>query len=380
MSLVSVGIFTGCSDSNKTMIQKEVSFFLNDSTYAKFPVDLALNEIRLQNGGETLVLEKKNDSTFLVPVFGGSWNIPPATTQGYWVDSLRGKNYTVNFKIQNQTPFPKSSTNFSGTWDVWFGKKDTSLAPEAEFDVRVQKGVAQGTFRTTTGDYRYFLGRFENNQIRMQTYDGAHLYYVEALLEDGDWVDGHFYSGNHYHSHWQGIPTERLKPKGEVTILEPEPSMMSLSVIHPQEGRVELPLLAEEHEVLVVDILGTWCPNCMDEVRLLRDLQVNHPHVKLLSVAFERDTVPQNVFDRLGFYQSQLDVNWDFYWGGKASKTFAASVFPFLDKVTSFPTTLFIYPNGSVAVHRGFNGPATGVAYEEEVRLFNQLMSASSPF
>ena len=103
----------------------------------------------------------------------------------------------------------------------------------------------------------------------------------------------------------------------------------------------------------------------MDEVRLLRELRDNHPHIRVVSVAYERDTLPNDVFRRLAFYETQLDIDWEVYWGGRASKSIAASTFPFLHEVISFPTTLFIHPNG----------PATGAAYEQEKLRFNRLVA-----
>ena len=41
-------------------------------------------------------------------------------------------------------------------------------------------------------------------------------------------------------------------------------------------------------KLLVVDVLGTWCPNCYDEVRLIKSLKERHEDVLFLSVAFER--------------------------------------------------------------------------------------------
>jgi hypothetical protein len=94
-------------------------------------------------------------------------------------------------------------------------------------------------------------------------------------------------------------------------------------------------------------------------------------------MAYERDTIPENVSRRLEFYKSQLGIDWDLHWGGRSRKTAAASAFPFLNEVISFPTTLFIHPNRTIAIHSGFNGPATGDNYNEERLLFERLVSTS---
>lgn len=120
----------------------------------------------------------------------------------------------------------------------------------------------------------------------------------------------------------------------------------------------------------MLDVLGTWCPNCMDEVRLLSALPMEQ--ADQLSVAFERPDSAAEAYQRLDGFRSEMEMNWDVVLGGKANKRVAADAFPFLDRIISFPTTLFIQSDGTVHVHSGFNGPATGPAYEEEVAAFKR--------
>jgi thiol-disulfide isomerase/thioredoxin len=128
--------------------------------------------------------------------------------------------------------------------------------------------------------------------------------------------------------------------------------------------------------LIVLDILGTWCPNCMDEVRLLAGLTA--PNARFVSIAFERDTVTSEAYKRLDDFASEMQMEWGVYFGGRASKRVAADAFPFLDRVVSFPTTLFIQGN-QVTVHTGFNGPATGLRYKSELTRFaDQLNGFSS--
>ena len=189
------------------------------------------------------------------------------------------------------------------------------------------------------------------------------------------WVHGQFYSGNHYHTNWSATPGEVWVTDGVVELVQASETDLLINSFNAQGDPIQVSLVPLDNEVVVVDILGTWCPNCMDEVRLLRELRDNHPHIRVVSVAYERDTLPNDVFRRLAFYETQLDIDWEVYWGGRASKSIAASTFPFLHEVISFPTTLFIHPNGTVAIHSGFNGPATGAAYEQEKLRFNRLVA-----
>lgn len=51
---------------------------------------------------------------------------------------------------------------------------------------------------------------------------------------------------------------------------------------------------------------------------------------------------------------------------GPADKKLATKAFPVLDRVRSYPTTIFVDEDDNItAVHTGFSGPATGAAYVE---------------
>jgi hypothetical protein len=53
-------------------------------------------------------------------------------------------------------------------------------------------------------------------------------------------------------------------------------------------------------------------------------------------------------------------------------KAEAAKTLPMLNKVLSFPTTIFIDRKGIVRqIHTGFSGPGTGIYYDEFVSDFN---------
>ena len=370
-------LFAGCLQKNDAPTNLELAFFVNDSTRAVFPISLQHDAILLQNGGEELLLKAINDTTYLVPVFGGSWNLDSQRSVGFWTDSLRSSSYRVDFQVQPQTILSNRGEVPQGTWNVWFGATDTQEPAEAQLDLKMEANKLVGTFRTHTGDYRFFSGTCANGSLQMQTYDGAHLYRIEAEFSGDAWINGSFYSGNHYHTTWSALPAAVWASDHTVQFVQATDEDLLVPALgtHGQDTLVSL--LPDANEVVIVDILGTWCPNCMDEVRCLKELKSKYPNTRIISMAYERDTIPENVSRRLEFYKSQLGIDWDLHWGGPSRKTAAASAFPFLNEVISFPTTLFIHPNRTIAIHSGFNGPATGDNYNEERLLFERLVSTS---
>ena len=351
-----------------------VVFALNDSIEASFSVSISDSVWVIDNGGETIQIDRIGHNAFRIPVFNGSLTLNTENT-GKWTDSLRlaSENgaYQVPFTLR-ETTLPAASKPIAGCWDVWFGEDSAQQEGLArtQLDLRFADGRAEGTMRTPTGDYRYLSGQFNGNELNLQTFDGAHLFYFSATRSNDTWVNGHFYSGVHYHTTWSAAPAEPWDSSAKLDQLNPPADSLYVRLIDEDGNPYERTLLPKEGRVTVLDVLGTWCPNCMDEVRLLAALPMEH--ADQLSMAFERPDSAAEAYERLNHFRAEMGVDWDVVLGGKASKQVAANAFPFLDRIISFPTTLFIQHDGTVHVHSGFNGPATGAAYEEEVAAFKR--------
>lgn len=379
----------GCSESERplfsdSIIPALIRFHMNDSTVSEFFGERDGGQWVLYNGEETIRLRPINDTLWRVPVFSGVWMLRPnadkSTYTGRWVDSLRPWDdgaYNVPLSVSLEQK-PKSNQGvdsllLNGTWDVWFGGEKTG-GTDAQLDIHNQRGRLSGTMRTPTGDYRYLTGTCIDGKLKLQTFDGAHLYLFTATYDNGQWNDGIFFSGNHYATEWFGRRAEATQDEGQMEVLDVSDEDLTATFINRSGQTDTLSLVSDS--LIVLDVLGTWCPNCMDEVHLLAGL--TKPGVRFISLAFERDTAAYLAYQRLDDFASQMQMEWEIYLGGKANKRVAANAFPFLNRVTSFPTTLFIRGN-QVVVHSGFNGPATGLRYQSERKRFtDQLGSITS--
>ena len=58
-----------------------------------------------------------------------------------------------------------------------------------------------------------------------------------------------------------------------------------------------------------------------------------------------------------------------------SDKAKASKQLPILDRIRSYPTTVFIDGSGKVrAIYTGFSGPATGAAHDELKRQFEKIV------
>lgn len=139
-------------------------------------------------------------------------------------------------------------------------------------------------------------------------------------------------------------------------------------------------------KAVIVTVLGSWCPNCVDEAQFLAPwYKANRARgVEIIGLSFERKNDPAFAKTRLEALKNRFGIDYDLLFAGVADKKYASSVLPELSEVLSFPTTIYIDRTGKVTkIHTGYTGPATGAYYEEFVKEFNedvnQLLATEAP-
>lgn len=302
---------------------------------------------------------------------------------GYWVKNYL-KDYQLPFKAHFGEDFRFSSINdqsepedFSGTWKVVFtGMND---ATEAK-GIFAQEGTAlSGTFLTTTGDYRYLEGSVVGRVLKLSAFDGSHAFLFEATKDENGNLNGNlkgnFWSGKSWHQTWAAIsdPDYELPDPHTLTYLKEgyekiffEFPDLDGNLITPDDQRFK-------DKVLILQIMGTWCPNCMDETLFLKEWYDNNHNrgVEILGLAYEARDDFDYARGRLLKMIDRWNVNYPFLVAGVYDKKAAAATLPMLNQLLSFPTTIFIDRTGKVRkIHTGFSGPGTGDYYLRFVEEF----------
>ena len=124
----------------------------------------------------------------------------------------------------------------------------------------------------------------------------------------------------------------------------------------------------------LITLMGTWCPNCLDESKFLLNYMKNNPDVDIpiIAVAFERYRDDAKAIEALSRYKERLNIPYDILYGGYYDKKEATKNFGIIDEIKSYPTLLFVNRENVITkVHTGFAGPATS-KYEEFVNEFDR--------
>jgi thiol-disulfide isomerase/thioredoxin len=366
-----LAVFTACGvrDDAEVGDLYVVEFGLDDTTAVSLMVDVSQADVVINNGGESINLTNCGDGCYGVPVFGGSirgsWI--GGVFYGDWVDSLRAGNYSVPLKISPRNTFidvAEAKDTTTTSWDTSIGKLKLKQFGDSVL----------ATVLTPTGDYRFLSGTMRGSKLVLGTFDGAHLFHFSAIIIGDSIINGVFKSGIHYADNWSGV-----RGVGELSWVCEQEANHEVEVVFSGVGVDGVEhwtrerIRREGKKMLVVDVMGTWCPNCLDEARLLVELRELYPDVLFLSMAFERGGEGV-ALKRLSSFKKELGLSWDMLYGGSASKVEADSVMAFMGGVRSFPTTAFIPLIGPVVVHTGFSGPATGAHYRGELEFFKSTI------
>ncbi len=293
---------------------------------------------------------------------------------GVWIKQSRGDKKTgmrfqasagaaPRFKpINAKSPAAKS---IGGKWEVKFASsKEPAIAV---FEQR-SDGTASGTFLTTTGDYRYLGGRIDGDRLRLSGFDGAHAFLFDARLQKDGPLAGDFWSHDTWHDTWTA--------KRNAGAVLPDSFALTKSVDGKSFAELSFPDLDGRVRSLgdaefagparIIEIFGTWCPNCNDATKYMVELHKKYGArgLKIVGLAFELTGNPERDARQVRTYVKSHGIKYPVLVAGTSAKGVASKAVPVLDRIRSFPTTVFLDKRGKVrAVYSGFSGPATGDAY-----------------
>ena len=131
------------------------------------------------------------------------------------------------------------------------------------------------------------------------------------------------------------------------------------------------------HHVKIIQLFGTWCPNCMDESIFLDSIYITRKEegLTIFGLAFERS--PDFNIAKKGIIkmQKRLNIHYPLLIAGTNKKGDVQKVLPSIQNFFSYPTTLFVDRKGNIVkVHSGFSGPATGQELEKYKFDFNRTL------
>ena len=387
--------FSGCTKQKQPNLLVNKWHFTVDIGNEKLPFHAEILEENQTiqfyaiNGDERIradEFELRGDSVFIrLPIFNTALigKIENGIISGSFFDYSRTNDYQLPFTTSqdSQTRFPTTTNptvDVTGKWKIEFSPgTENEYAALGVFEQ--QGNRAFGTFLTTTGDYRYLEGNVSGDSLMLSCFDGSHVFLFKAKVT-GNRIEGRFWSGSHWQENWVGVRDENfeLPDPNTLTFIKSGYSQLDFSFQNLEGKTVSLNDETFRNKVVIVQIMGSWCPNCMDETAYLVSLheKFNQQGLEVISLAFEKSNNEETNIHSLNRLKDHFNIPYEILLAGKASKTEAAKRLPMLNHVLSFPTSIFIDRGGSVRrIHTGFSGPGTGEYYKEFVEETNQFVA-----
>ncbi|MCJ8208270.1 TlpA family protein disulfide reductase [Mucilaginibacter sp. RS28] len=345
-------------------------------------------QVSIINGSEHFKVndvKTKGDSVIItMPLFDSEFRLKAeaGSLKGNWIKHLGERDVATPFSAQYGVayrfkPSPQSNYNVNGRWSAYFGTDhpDTTVAEFKQTGTKVT-----GTFLTTTGDYRFLEGAVDGSKLYLSCFDGGHAFLFTADIQDGQTLtNGQFFSGLTGKDTWTAVknPNAKLPDAYSLTALKPGYTKLDFSFPDLDGKKVSLSDSRFKNKVVVIEMMGSWCPNCMDETGYLVNFykKFHKRGVEVLGLAYERTTDFNKSKASLLKEKQHFNVPYPFLITGFTNnKREPAKSLPALNNFLAFPTTIIIDKKGNVRkIYTGFSGPGTGNYYTEFVSQFEKI-------
>ena len=333
----------------------------------------------ISRNGDSLTLGFSEYSAEIRAVWNGSQLV------GHYLrirsDGTKSLHFTASpeMKSSNQGDPSPPSLQISGNYQVLFQAQDKVDATTAA-KFWTKDGAIYGTFIAPDGDYGLLAGKPSGTRIQLSRFTGWQAIAIVLEQDAGMW-SGTFYAA----SNAKPRPFI-LQSRADLNI--PPPPSMRTGMKNPKAefafSGVSLSgeTLRDSDErfkgkALIVDIMGTWCHNCLDESPVLQQLQeqFGKDGLEVVGLSFEISDDPALARKNLQLYKNRLGLTYTLLFSGSLDdENVKKQIHSQLNNFFAYPTTIFIDKNHQVqAIHSGFKGPGTGDEFKGQIREFEEL-------
>lgn len=366
---------------------------LEDGTYrlelttqhAKIPFLMKVSgkgsEFSLLNGDEIITLnnlrtKKKNHLTLLIPTYQASFSLDIKGNEltGLFTKA-QGSEQKVSGKLGDEL-FPASKRapqDFQGKWQVSNDKKEAGILLLEQSGQKIK-----GSYLTPYGDYRHFSGVVDGDEFSASSFDGVYNYLITGKLADKK-ISAMILA--HYKIALRGQRNDLVQPIDPYSLTQVE---KKINFNFPDLENKMISLSDEQFKgkPLIIQIFGSWCPNCIEELNYLVPWYEQNAKrgIGIIALSFERTQNLKSAQLILKKLAAKVHLNYPMLIAGTSSADTPENKLPGLKNFKAFPTTIFLDKNHHVyKVHAGFNGPSTKEFYLAWQKDFNATVDQLLP-
>lgn len=331
---------------------------------------------------------KKDSMIIQMPLFESQFRLKKskdgATLTGNWIKGGALRTTVMPFTAskggQRFINTLDAVWDVNGRWSARFIDKNSYDPAIGEF---IQRGnYVTGTFLNPTGDYRYLEGVISGDSMRLSCFDGGHAFLFTAVISDKNTItNGWYYSGATYKQAWEAIRNDTATlPEDDVAMyLRPGEDKLHFSFNDLDGKRVSINDERFRNKVVVVQLMGSWCPNCMDETAFLSSYYNKNKirGFEVVSLAYEYSTDRARSVKTLKKFQQRFNVQYPMLITGVTvtDSLRTEKTLPELTPIKFFPSSVILDKRGRVRkLDTGFNGPGTGDHYLQYKKEFEDII------
>lgn len=344
----------------------------------------------IQNAEERIRVDnisRKGDSLFIqMPVFESSFKLKfdGKSVTGSWIkNGSTGIQEMPIHVVKSQQRFESRKAplqNISGRWAVNFSSDSNNISV-AEFEQHGQR--LTGTILNPTGDYRYLQGVVNEDSILLSAFDGSHAFLFKGIITDGNNIrDGKFYSGTTYSESWIATKDSNAKVSEASVAMSVKAGETGLHFTFKDLGKklVSISDKRFKNKVVVIQLMGSWCPNCMDETAFLSEYYDKNKQrgFEAIALAYEYSTDWNRSLKSLQKFRDRFNVKYTILNTevSVSDSLRTRKTLPELTDIKFFPSSVIIDKKGKIRkIDTGFNGPATGSHYEQYKQEFEETIN-----
>lgn len=353
---------------------------------------LGIKQLAFLNGKERLninELEETDDSVFIkTPLFESEIRAVKSAggIEGVWIKHLPERSTKMPFKAVADRQYRfveqvavQETINVAGRWSVQFYRNNNADTSFAVGEFEQKGGQVDGSFLTTTGDYRFLSGVVDKNTLMLSGFSGSGpVLFTADVLDSVNIVNGKMYSGPSSEGNWSARrDRDAMLPDAyKIAGLKAGNDRIDFSFEDLDGNTVSLSDSHFLNKVVVVQFLGSWCPNCMDETAFLAPFYDKYKDkgLEVVGLAYERYKEPERARAAVTNLKNRFKVNYPLLITGYTNdKKKVEESIPALENFSAFPTTIIVDKAGAVyKIHTGFSGPATGIHYTNYIEQFEK--------
>jgi peroxiredoxin len=269
------------------------------------------------------------------------------------------------------------AANLTGKWEFKVYSKEQ--VPNKVAILKQTGNKLTGVIMQVTGDSRELEGTVQGDEFVLSGFTGPSPKIYRGKINADGTLSGEIGAGIYDNTKFDAVKDDKAELPDPYKLTFLKEGYKKLDFTFPDLTGKPVSLSDDKYKgkVVIIEIVGTWCPNCTDQTVFLSPwFNKNQKRgVEAIAIGFEQKDSLAYAQYTLGKLRDKYNIKYDILFGGLADKKLVSQKLPSLNKFVAFPTTIIIDRKGEVReIYTGYTGTVTGKYYKDYEKKFNTLL------